>query len=98
MAILARAATSGSTTTSCCRYRSESRSISGEPLRGSFLGRWNGIFYFVMIGIPVIRDALGLGWPGHALVLAIGVVLTVSTLLSMLDRAWALFKVRRSNR
>jgi len=56
------------------------------PLRASWLGRWNGIGYFVALGIPVVRDGLLLGWPPTGLVRAVGWLLTVSTLLSMADR------------
>jgi phosphatidylglycerophosphate synthase len=77
------------------QYMLDSRSIAGQPLRASFLGRWNGIFYFVMIGIPVVRDALGLGWPGDDLVMAIGWALVASTLVSMSDRLVALLSSRR---
>jgi cardiolipin synthase len=64
-----------------------------DPLRGkagalrpSPLGRWNGIAYYVIVGIPVLRDALGLAWPGAGLVLFLGWLLVVSTLLSIADR------------
>jgi phosphatidylglycerophosphate synthase len=73
------------------QYMLDSRSIAGQPLRASFLGRWNGISYFVMVGIPVVRDALGIGWPGAGLVMAIGWALVASTVVSMADRAWAFF-------
>ena len=76
------------------QYMVDSRSIAGRPLRASFLGRWNGIFYFVLVGIPVVRDALGLAWPGPGLVTAIGWTLVVTTVVSMGDRAWALVKPR----
>ena len=72
------------------QYMLDSRSLAGRPLRASSLGRWNGIFYFVLLGIPIVRDALGLDWPGSFLVLAIGWGLVASTVGSMLDRAWAL--------
>ncbi len=72
------------------QYMLDSRSIAGRRLRASVLGRWNGIFYFVMVGIPVVRDALGIGWPGPGLVMAIGWALVASTVASMADRAWAL--------
>jgi phosphatidylglycerophosphate synthase len=77
------------------QYMLDSRSVAGQPLRASFLGRWNGIAYFVMIGIPVVRDALGLDWPGPALVMGIGWALVVSTVLSMGDRLVALVGSRR---
>ncbi len=62
--------------------------LRGEagPLRPSALGRWNGIAYFVIVGIPVLRDALGLSWPDAGLVLALGWLLDVSTLESITDR------------
>jgi phosphatidylglycerophosphate synthase len=72
------------------QYMLDSRSIAGQPLRASFLGRWNGIFYFVLLGIPILRDAVGSGWPGPGLVLVLGWALVVSTLASIADRAWAL--------
>jgi phosphatidylglycerophosphate synthase len=77
------------------QYMLDSRSIAGRPLRASFLGRWNGIFYFVMIGIPIVRDALGLPWPGPGLVMVIGWGLVISTVVSMGDRAWALVSLPR---
>ena len=77
------------------QYLLDSRALAGRPLRASFLGRWNGIFYFVLIGIPLVRDALGLGWPGAGLVVLIGWALVASTVVSMADRAWALFSLRR---
>ena len=59
-------------------------------LRGSSLGRWNGIAYFVAVGVPIVRDALRLGWPAAPLVRALGWLLVASTILSALDRLrWA---------
>ena len=49
----------------------------------------NGISYYVLVGIPVVRDALGLGWPPPGLVQGLGVLLILSTLLSIADRARA---------
>jgi phosphatidylglycerophosphate synthase len=72
------------------QYVLDSRSLAGRPLRASFLGRWNGIAYFVLLGVPVVRDGLGLGWPADAFVLWAGWALVVSTLLSILDRVWAM--------
>ncbi|MGH0035968.1 MAG: CDP-alcohol phosphatidyltransferase family protein [Myxococcota bacterium] len=72
------------------QYTLDSRALAGRPLRASFLGRWNGIAYFVVLGIPVVRDGLGLGWPGGALVAAIGWALVATTAVSMADRGLAL--------
>ena len=65
------------------QYAVDSRVTEGRALRGSPLGRWNGIAYYVLLGIPVVRDALGLGWPPAAWVSALALVLVLSTLASM---------------
>ena len=62
----------------------ELRSI--RELRPSRLGHWNGVAYYVIVAVPVMRDALGLAWPGAALVQAFGWLLVASTLVSMADR------------
>jgi cardiolipin synthase len=86
------------------QYALDSRggSARGAPLalRASALGRWNGVAYFVLLGIPVVRDGLGLGWPSGGVVRALGWGLVVSTALSMLDRlfAWLRAPNRRSDR
>jgi phosphatidylglycerophosphate synthase len=72
------------------QYLLDSRAVQGEALRASLLGRYNGIAYFVLLGIPVVRDGLGIGWPPQWLVLAIGWALVVTTLISMGDRLLAL--------
>ncbi len=69
------------------QYAIDSRALVGAELRASRLGRWNGVAYFVLLGIPVVRDALSLAWPGPGLVMAIGWLLVASTLVSMFDRA-----------
>ena len=71
------------------QYSVDSRVAGGGSLRTSFLGRWNGVAYYVVLGIPVVRDGLGLTWPGALLVSAIGWALVASTLLSMADRLQA---------
>jgi phosphatidylglycerophosphate synthase len=68
------------------QYVVDSRVAAGRTLRASALGRWNGVAYFVVLGIPVVRDGLGLAWPGGALVSAIGWLLVASTVLSMAQR------------
>ncbi|MCZ6463409.1 MAG: CDP-alcohol phosphatidyltransferase family protein [Proteobacteria bacterium] len=76
------------------QYTLDSRALAGQPLRTSFLGRWNGVAYFVLLGIPVVRDFLGLGWPPPALVHGLGWLLVASTAASMCDRALALRRLR----
>jgi len=68
------------------QYALDSRRNASGALRASVLGHWNGIAYYVIVAVPVVRDALGLGWPGPALVMALGWLLVVTTLLSMADR------------
>jgi phosphatidylglycerophosphate synthase len=50
------------------------------------LGHWNGIAYYVAVAVPVIRDALGLAWPGASLLRFLGWALVVTTLLSIAGR------------
>jgi cardiolipin synthase len=54
--------------------------------RPSLLGRGNGIAYYGIVAIPLLRDVLSLAWPGPVWVLALGWVLVASTLLSMASR------------
>ncbi len=72
------------------QYALDSKAVSGRPLRTSRLGRWNGIAYYVALGVPVVRDGLGLGWPADPWVLAFGWALVISTIASMTDRLLAL--------
>ena len=67
------------------QYAVDARAPDGG-LRGSALGRWNGIAYYALVAVPLVRDALGLGWPGPRLVLALGWLLAATTLASMADR------------
>ena len=68
------------------QYALDSRAIASSGLVPSRLGRWNGIAYYVIVAVPIVRDALGLSWPGAELVMALGWGLVVSTLVSMVDR------------
>ena len=71
------------------QYALDSRVLAGRPLRASALGRYNGIAYFVVLGIPVVRNGLGLAAPGDGWVWIFGWVVVVSTLVSMADRLLA---------
>jgi len=71
------------------QYTLDSRALAGRHLRTSWLGRNNGIAYFVVVGIPTVREALGLGWPDNLLVSALAWLLVGSTVVSMADRARA---------
>ena len=74
------------------QYLVDSRAAAGRSLRSSVVGRWNGVAYFVLLGIPVVRDGLGLAWPGAPLVSAIGWALVASTLLAMAHRLWVVWR------
>ncbi|HEU4430996.1 MAG TPA: CDP-alcohol phosphatidyltransferase family protein [Myxococcota bacterium] len=78
------------------QYALDSRALAGRTLRASALGRWNGIAYFVLLGIPVVRDGLALGWPANGLVRALGWTLVASSCASMADRGLALWRARQS--
>ena len=79
------------------QYALDSRTLAGRTLRSSALGRYNGIAYFALLGVPVIRDALGVVGPSAAWVRGLGWLLVLTTVLSMLDRGWALLARRRSS-
>lgn len=69
------------------QYMLDSRSLAGLKLRTSWLGRNNGIAYFVLAGIPIIRNALGLEWPGDFSIYLFAWLLIGTTGVSMIDRA-----------
>ena len=78
------------------QYLFDSKALSGQPLRASWLGRVNGIAYYVVAGTVIGRNALGLDWlPDEAIYWATLAVL-VSTLASMFDRLRALTNLRTS--
>ena len=76
------------------QYLFDSKALAGQPLRTSWLGRTNGIAYYVVAGTVIGKNALGLDWlPGEAIYwMALAVLL--STLLSMFERLRALTKIR----
>lgn len=78
------------------QYALDSRVLAGQQLRASWLGRNNGILYFVLVGIPVIRNALTLSWPADLWINLFSWLLVATTLTSMLDRLLALLRQRRS--
>jgi len=79
------------------QYALDSRVLAGQKLRASVLGRYNGIAYFVALGVPVVRDALGLPGPSAPWVQGLGWLLALTTAISMLDRAWALLARNRGS-
>jgi phosphatidylglycerophosphate synthase len=78
------------------QYALDSRVLAASGLAASALGRWNGIAYYVIVAVPVVRDALGLAWPPAGLVRGLGWALVATTLASMLDRLRRLAAARRA--
>ena len=77
------------------QYALDSRVLSGRRLRSSRVGRLNGVAYFVLLGTPLVRDALGWPWPANGWIFVAGWGLVVSTAFSMIDRARAWLLSRR---
>ena len=78
------------------QYALDSRVLSERGLRPSALGRWNGIAYYVIVAVPIMRETLGLAWPPPGLVTALGWALVATTLLSMAERLRWLLAARRA--
>ena len=76
------------------QYVFDSKALSGQPLRASWLGRVNGIAYYVVAGTVVGRNALGLDWLADEAIYWAALAVLVSTLASMFDRLRALTKLR----
>jgi cardiolipin synthase (CMP-forming) len=68
------------------QYVLDSRALQGKRLRASWLGRANGIAYFVLAAIPVYRGALGLAWPADPVIAGFAWLLVLTSAASMLDR------------
>jgi len=79
------------------QYTLDSRALAGRHLRASRLGRYNGIAYFVLLGIPVVRDAMSWSWPSNDWVAWLAWCLVATTLVSIGDRTIALVNARRDS-
>lgn len=77
-----------------CQYMFDSKALSGQTLRTNWLGRNNGIAYYVLVGVPVIRNALELTWPNDTLIKAFGWLLLVTTAVSMIERGVVYLRMR----
>jgi phosphatidylglycerophosphate synthase len=81
--------------TSFAQYVWDSKALSGAPLRASVLGRWNGIGYYVIVGTATLQRAFDVPWPTPGLIGFAAWVLVLSTMISMGDRAYALWKIKQ---
>jgi len=68
--------------------------LTARGLHASALGRFNGIAYYVAVAVPIVRDTLGLGWPGPLLVRLLAWGLVATTVASILDRVRLLLRAR----
>ncbi len=81
------------------QYMLDSDALAGHPLRASHLGRYNGIFYFVLGGYPVMQHTFGLFLLEDNYIYWISCGLLISTLISMADRlAGLLQNLKRKNK
>ena len=71
------------------QYVFDSKALTGERLRTSFLGRSNGICYFVLASLCIFTEALEINLPDYFIVNFAWILIT-STLLSMSERLWTL--------
>ena len=76
------------------QYMLDSKALSGQILRTNWLGRNNGIGYYVLVGIPVVRNALALSWPGDVLIELFAWLLLATTAASMIERAIVFARMR----
>lgn len=76
------------------QYMIDSQALTGHTLRTNWLGRNNGIAYYVLVGVPVIRNALELTWPNDTLIKAFGWLLLVTTAVSMIERGVVYLRMR----
>jgi phosphatidylglycerophosphate synthase len=74
------------------QYVLDSKALTGRSLRSSFLGRWNGIAYYGLAGIPIGLALLGIDLISTGVIMAAGWILVASTIVSMLDRGQALVR------
>ena len=77
------------------QYALDSNALSGEPLRASRLGRYNGLAYYVLAGLPSMQHALGLHPVPESWFWWLGWALATTTVASMTDRLVALGRIRR---
>ena len=71
------------------QYVLDSKALSGHKLRTSFLGRSNGIAYYVLASICIFTEGLGINLSGN-LFIVFAWVLISSTIVSMSERLWTL--------
>jgi len=71
------------------QYVLDSKALSGQKLRTSFLGRSNGIAYYVLASICIFSQAAGIDQLDKFFII-FAWILIASTLVSMSERLWTL--------
>lgn len=77
------------------QYALDSKALRGQTLRASAIGRLNGLAYFILVGIVIASQALAL----TAMEVPIQIIawlLVASSIVSILDRAYALMITSRA--
>ena len=79
------------------QYVLDSKALSGKKLISSVIGRGNGIAYFVLLGCALGFKTLGVNSNVFSqIILVASWILCLSTIISMCDRAIALWRNSRS--
>ena len=80
------------------QYLLDSDALAGQQLRANFLGRWNGIAYFILcggcIGLPLLFSVAQPPFAAAAVLWLLGAALCLPTALSMPDRALTWWRLR----
>ena len=71
------------------QYVLDSKALSGHKLRTSFLGRSNGIAYYILASICIFSQAAGIDQLDKFFII-FAWILIASTLVSMSERLWTL--------
>ena len=77
------------------QYVADSNALRGQILRTSFLGRSNGIAYFVLGGFPPMQHLVDWYPLGDSAFQVAGWVMVATTVVSMGDRLQTLIRLRR---
>ena len=79
---------------SFAQYALDSKALLGYPLRGSQLGRYNGIAYFVIAGFPIAQEALEFRPAPYEWIEWFAWLLICTTMISMLNRLVAFIRLK----
>jgi len=74
------------------QYTLDSKTLSGQKLRSSSLGRYNGILYFVLAAAPISQEVFNFNLLTHDTIRIVAYLLCLFTIISMLDRLITLLR------